>query len=64
MTRLKLIRGHRRELELRFLTALFAPGDNATAEALKKRLTPAGKGQLRAVSTTSSSPPRDLLPSS
>lgn len=59
MTRLKLIQGQRRELEFQFLTALFTPGGDATAEAIKKRLTPAAKDRLRTVSTTSSPPPRD-----
>ena len=57
MTRLKLIRGQRRELEFQFLTALFTPGGHTTAEALKKRLMPAAKGRLRAVGATSSPPP-------
>jgi len=64
MPHLKLIQGQRRELEFQFLTALFTPGGHVTAEVLKKRLTPAAKGWLRAVDVTSSSPPRDPPPSS
>ncbi len=59
MTHLKLIQGQRRDLEFQFLTALFTPGGDATAEALKKRLMPAAKGRLRAVGATSSPPPRE-----
>ena len=64
MPRLKLIPGQRRQLELQFLTALFTPGGNVTAEVLKKRLTPAAKGRLRAVGTSSSSTPSEPPPSS
>ena len=64
MPRLKLIQGQRWELEFQFLTALFTPGDNATAEALKKRLIRTAKGRLRAVGAVPSSPPSEPPPSS
>ena len=64
MPRLKLIQGQRRELEFQFLTALFTTGGNASAAALKKRLTRTAKGRVRAVDATSSSPPSDPTPSS
>jgi hypothetical protein len=51
MTKLKLIKGERRELEYQLLAALFTPGGGASAEALKQRLTPRGKDRLRAVRT-------------
>lgn len=46
MTKLKIIQGTRRELEYRLLAAMFAPGGRASAEALKQRLAPRGKGRL------------------
>ncbi len=49
MNKLKIIQGKRRALEYQLLAALFTPGGDANAEALKQRLTPRGKGRLRAV---------------
>lgn len=51
MTKMKIIQGRRRELEYQLLAAMFTPGGDASAEALKQRLTPRGKGRLRAVHT-------------
>ena len=51
MTKLKILQGKRRELEYQLLAALFTPGGGASAEALKQRLIPRGKGRLRAVRT-------------
>jgi hypothetical protein len=62
MTHLKLIQGGRRELEFQFLTALFIPGGNATADALKKQLTRPAKGRIRVVGPTPSSPPSEPPP--
>ena len=59
MTHLKLIQGGRRELEFQFLTALFTPAGNATADALKKQLTPRAKDQIHAVGITPSSSPNE-----
>jgi hypothetical protein len=64
MTDLKLIQGGRRELEFQFLTALFAPGGNATADALKKQLTRPAKDRIRTVAPTPASPPSEPPPSS
>jgi hypothetical protein len=64
MTKLKLIKGARRELEYQLLHAIFMPGGNITAEALKQRLAPRGKDQLRAVGATPScgAPPSTPAP--
>jgi hypothetical protein len=59
MTHLKLTQGNRRELEFQFLTALFTPGGNATADALKKQLTRPAKGQMRIVGSTPAPPPSE-----
>jgi hypothetical protein len=64
MTQLKLIQGGRRELEFKFLTALFTPGGNATADTLKKQLTRPAKGRMRAVGPTPSSPSSEPPPAS
>ena len=64
MAHLKLIQGGRRDLEFQFLTALFTPGGNATADALKKQLTQSAKGRIRTVGPTSASPPSEPPPSS
>lgn len=61
MAKLKLIKGARRELEYQLLRAIFTPGGNITAEALKQRLAPRGTGQLHAVDA---SPSRGALPPS
>ena len=64
MTHLKLIQGGRRELEFQFLTALFTPGGNSTADALKRQLTPRAKDQIHAVGPVPTSPPSEPPPSS
>ena len=51
MANMKIIKGARRELEYQLLAALFTPGGDVTAEALKQQLAPRGKGRLRAVRT-------------
>jgi hypothetical protein len=61
MAKLKLIKGARRELEYQLLRAIFTPGANITAEALKQRLASRGTGQLRAVDAA---PSRGALPPS
>lgn len=61
MANMKIIKGARRELEYQLLRAIFTPGGNITAEALKQRLAPRGTGQLRAVDA---SPARGALPPS
>jgi len=43
MTKLKLIKGARRELGYQLLHAIFTAGGNITAVALKQRLAPRGK---------------------
>jgi hypothetical protein len=62
MTQLKLIKGGRRELEFKLLTALFTPGGNAAADTLRKQLTPRAKGRIRAVGPTPASPPSEPSP--
>jgi hypothetical protein len=61
MANMKIINGGRRELEYRLLRAIFTPGANITAEALKQRLASRGTGQLRAVDAA---PSRGALPPS
>ena len=56
MTKLKIIQGARRELEYQLLAALFTPGGDDTAEALKQQLARRGRGRIRAVGATPSSP--------
>ena len=64
MTHMKIIHGRRRELEYQLLTALFTPGGDATAEALKQRLAPRGKDQIRAMGATPSREASPLTPNS
>ncbi len=64
MTKLKIIQGTRRDLEYQLLHAIFTPGGNITAEALKQRLAPRGKDQLRTVDAKPSPSPGEPLPPS
>lgn len=54
MPNMKIIQGARRELEYELLAALFTPGADASAEALKQRLARRGANQLRAVNASPS----------